>query len=472
MRALLNRADRSVRRLAICLSFALLLGSFTAARAEDLRRIGLPSSNLRRTPIVELVDKNKAAVVNIHSERTISLDTREKHLTLMQAQQRVNGMGTGVVIDPRGYVITNNHVVDDVQMLRVRLHDGTSLSARVIAKDPTEDLAIIKIDPPKPLPTAPLGTASDLMVGEPVVAIGNAFGYEHTVSTGVVSAVKRDVTLNREISYKSLIQTDACINPGNSGGPLFNIHGEVVGINVAIRAGAQGIGFAIPVDSMMRVAADLLSVRRRTGVAHGMTLRDACDCSDNPVRRWTVVERVDANSPAERAGVKAGDVLEKLGDQKIICALDVERSFIDRPVGEKLSVSIRRGATARGEGGNDVRGDLVLKTADKAPQLLPPDLVWKKLGVKVQPVAADIVVKVNPQLHGGLLITEVLANGTASRAGFERGDILIGLHQWETISIDNVTFVLNHPDLATFAPLRFFRIRAGQLQRGWLPNLD
>jgi serine protease Do len=472
MRALLTCANRSRFQLGLSIVITLLLGSFSIVQAQDLRRIGLTNNNLRRTPIVEVVEKNKAAVVNIHSERTVGFDAHDPHPQVAQAQQRVNGMGTGVVIDPNGYVITNNHVVDEVQALRVRLHDGTSLSARVIIRDPAEDLAIIKIDPAKPLPVATLGTASDLMVGEPVIAIGNAFGYEHTVSTGVVSAVKRDVTLNREISYKSLIQTDACINPGNSGGPLFNIHGEVVGINVAIRAGAQGIGFAIPVDNMMRVAADMLSVRRRTGVSHGMTLRDACDVSDNPIRRWTVIERLDANSPAQRAGLKAGDVLDKLGNQKITSALDVERTFLDRPLGEKLAVSARRGADSKGEGGSDVRGDIVLKAADKASGPQPTDLTWKKLGMRVQPVAADAVTKINPQLHGGLLITEILADGLASRAGFQRGDILIGLHQWETVSIDNVVFVLNHPDLASFAPLRFFRIRGGQLQRGALPNVE
>src|SRR5207253_11082349 len=143
------------------------------------------------------------------------------------------------------YIVTNQHVVEDVNVIRIRLSDGTSQNAAVIARSQEADLALLKIDTAGPLPTVPLGTASDLMVGETVVAIGNAYGYEHTVTVGVVSAVSRDVTLNKEVSYKALIQTDASINPGNSGGPLLNIRGELVGVNVAIRAGAQGIGFAI-----------------------------------------------------------------------------------------------------------------------------------------------------------------------------------------------------------------------------------
>src|SRR5437763_1557296 len=154
------------------------------------------------------------------------------------------------------------------------LLDGTVTAARVVARDAESDLVLLKIDVNRPLPVMPLGTATDLMVGETVVATGNAYGYDHTVSVGVISAVNRDVTLNKEISYKNLIQTDAAINPGNSGGPLLNINGELVGVNVAIRAGAQGIGFAITVDTMMRVAADLISGARRGGPSLGLVTRD------------------------------------------------------------------------------------------------------------------------------------------------------------------------------------------------------
>src|SRR5262249_22969322 len=149
----------------------------------------------------------KAAVVNIHSERTVKVGAADELFSLAPSQNRVNGMGTGIVIDPRGYLITNQHVVEDVSSIRVRLHDGTVLRARVLARSPEQDLPLLKITPPRPLPTMPLGTSRDLMVGETVIAIGNAYGYDHTVTVGVVSAVNRNVTLNKEVRYHALIQT-------------------------------------------------------------------------------------------------------------------------------------------------------------------------------------------------------------------------------------------------------------------------
>ncbi len=471
MRMPLPRFHRNGTALAAPVTILLLLAAAAGIRADDSHLPSVPASSLRRTPVVDVVDKNKGVVVNIFSERMVSRESQERQFDLMQSQ-RVNGMGTGVVIDPRGYIITNHHVVDDVQMLRVHLQDGTSLSARVVAREPAEDLAIIKVDAARPLPIANLGTATDLHLGETVVAIGNAFGYEHSVTMGIVSALKRDVTLNREISYKSLIQTDASINPGNSGGPLFNINGELVGINVAIRAGAQGIGFTIPIDTAMRVASDMLSIKRRTGLTHGLTVQDMLDVSGNPIHRWAKISRVEPNSPGDKAGLKVGDVFDKAGELKVICALDLERAFLDRTAGDKVAMVVRRAASNKGEGGEVIKADIVLRPFEKAPAPLPAELVWKKLGIKVQPAPVDQVVKVNPQLHGGLLITEVDLETAAAKAGFQRGDILIGLHQWETVNLDNVSYVLNHPDLGTFSPLRFIRIRGGQLQRGVFPKLD
>src|SRR5262245_2962627 len=184
--------------------------------------------NPRRTPVVDVVERVKAAVVNIQSERTARADLPPDFFAQAPSQSRVNGMGTGILLDPRGYIVTNHHVVEDVTLIRVRLADGSTHGARVVARDAESDLALLKIDAGRPLPVMPLGTAADLMVGETVIAIGNAYGYDHTVTVGVVSAIKRDVTLNKDISYKALIQTDASINPGNSGGPLLNINGDLV----------------------------------------------------------------------------------------------------------------------------------------------------------------------------------------------------------------------------------------------------
>jgi serine protease Do len=366
-------------------------------------------------------------------------------------------------------LVTNHHVVDDVQLLRVRLHDGTALPARVVARDAEHDLAVIKIDPPKPLPVIPLGTSSDLMLAEPVIAIGNAFGYEHTVTTGIVSALKRDVTLNKEVSYKSLIQTSAGINPGNSGGPLLNVHGELIGVNVAIRAGAQNIAFALPIDNVLKMTAEMLSTRKRSGMSHGMVLRDATDSTENPIKRWAVIDQVEAGSPAEQAGFKAGDVIEKIGDVQVKCALDVERAFLDQPVGAKLETVGRRSR-------DEIKTAVALKATGRVVPAIPVaangDIVWKRLGIRVEAVSADTVAKVNKDLRGGLLIADVSAESLAARAGFHKGDILIGLHQWETITSDNITFVLNHPDLASFSPVRYFLIRDGQLRRGFLPAIE
>src|SRR5438132_443564 len=253
------RLHRTLGRAAL---LCATLGFFASAFNAHLRAA---VGNSRRTAVVEVVERVRGAVVNIHSERAARGPATEELFVHAPSPNRVNGMGTGIIIDPRGYIVTNQHVVDNVSGIRVHLSDGSTHSARVLTRDLESDLALLKIDIGRPLPTMPLGTSSDVMVGETVIAIGNAYGYEHSVTVGIVSATKRDVTLNKEISYKSLIQTDASINPGNSGGPLLNINGELIGVNVAIRAGAQGIGFAIPVDNAIRVAADMLSVRKRNG---------------------------------------------------------------------------------------------------------------------------------------------------------------------------------------------------------------
>jgi serine protease Do len=462
---------------------------------------------------VEVVRRVKEAVVNIHSERTAAAPRTDDFLPITPTQGRVNGMGTGVVIDPRGFILTNHHVIEEVHALRVRLADGSTVSARILARDPEADIALLKIEPRKPLPTIPLGTSSDLMVGETVIAIGNAFGYEHTVTAGVVSAVSRDVALNKDISYKALIQTDASINPGNSGGPLLNVKGELVGLNVAIRAGAQGIGFAIPADTVVRVAAGLLAQAstgspRVRGVAYstrpvgaraatGLIVRDEVhpdDSSgpDDASRRSLVVDALEPDSPAHRAGVRAGDVIEAIGEVPCHSSVDLERAVLDNQGaligGIRLPVRLRRDGVERrvdlalearpepplAETGTD-RGSTSSARAASRPTGgegdatgLPADTVWRRLGMRLQGVGGESVTRTHPQLRGGLMVLEVRPDSPAERAGIQRLDVLVGLHQWEMLNLDNVLFVLNHPDLATFQPMRFYILRSGQVHRGWL----
>ncbi|MGL6096534.1 MAG: trypsin-like peptidase domain-containing protein, partial [Fimbriiglobus sp.] len=357
-------------------------------------------------------------------------------------------------------------VIDDVQSLRVRLVDGTTCPARVLAVDKEADLAVIKIDPPRPLPTVPLGTANDLMLAERVIAIGNAYGYEHTVTLGHVSAMKRDVTLNKEVSYKSLIQTQAPINPGNSGGPLFNKLGEVVGVNVAIRAGAQNIAFAIPVDAMIVRAADMLSARRRAGLYHGLTLEDKVHrpTEDAPVKRWVVVTRVDGGSPASDAGVHAGDAIEIAGDIPVFTSIDVERSFLEHGALFPTKLKVRRGA-------EPVELTISLTASREAP-VTPADTIWKRIGFRAAPVGPASVALVDRQLRGGLLVQDVQAGSPAARGGFQKGDVIIGFHLWEAITLDNVIFVLGHKDLASFLPLKAYFVRDGRVRETVLSGVE
>ena len=451
------------------LAAAVGLAAFTPAFSEPPPQATAGERALtpgkRRDQVVDVYERLKPAVVNIHSERTVTAPGDDPFNRQPVQPQRVNGMGTGIVLDGRGYILTNFHVVDDVSSLRIRLYDGTGHTARVISTDKEADLALIKVEPARPLPVIGLGTSSDLMVGEPVIAIGNAFGYEHSVTDGRVSFKGRDVSLNKDMGYKGLIQTSAPINPGNSGGPLLNVLGEVVGVNVAIRAGAQNIGFALQIDSVIPRAADLISVRRRNGIRHGLVLRDAAtrDETESLAKRTVSVEQVEANSPAATAGFKIGDVLEQVDDITVITSIDFERGLIEKPAGQKIPVKVKRGGTA-----TDL--ELVLQPGPKVP-LAAGDAVWKRLGVKVAPVGADAVAKANPQLRGGLQVVDVSAGGVAATAGIQKGDVLVGLHLWETLNLDNITFVLNHKDLGTFLPLKYFVARDGKLKDGWITSV-
>jgi serine protease Do len=302
------------------------------------------------------------------------------------------------------------------------------------------------------------------------------------VTVGVVSAIGRDVTLNREVRYRSLIQTDASINPGNSGGPLVNMSGELIGVNVAIRAGAQGIGFAIPVDNMIKSAAAMLTqVRLRGDVAPlGLTVRD--DVARTASTRRVVVDQVSAGA-AQKAGLHRGDELVKVADLPVASSVDVQRGLLDRVGGDRIAVVVRRdgierkldlGLEAAPKGQLDTeQGDSQPTGAVTAGNGTAAASVWRSLGVRLRPAPNPTeITHDHPQLHGGLVISEVRADSPAARAGLRTGDVLVGLHQWEMLTLDNVAFVVNHSDRHTFSPLRFYILRGGQVHRGYVQPVD
>ena len=329
------------------------------------------SSEQRLTPIVKAAQKSKPSVVSIRGEKTV-LPGPQSAAT--ETPRRVNGMGTGVVIDPRGYILTNYHVVEGVREIQVTTADTPSKKyiASIVARDPETDLAVIKISPAAKMEVITLGTSSDLMQGETVVAVGNAFGYDFTVTRGIVSALHRAVQINDAQYYDDLIQTDAPINPGNSGGPLLNIDGEMIGVNVAVRAGTQGIGFAIPVDKAMNIAATLMASGAKSW--HGLVAAPDAPASLSGMKLATVEKK----SPAAEAGLKEGDVMTAVGETEIRRALDFQREMLDRKVGDKLDVTVSRD-------GKSLNLSLVLGANPESSQAAGGG-AWEVLGLELRAV--------------------------------------------------------------------------------------
>ncbi len=417
----------------------------------------------RRTPVVEAVQKVQPSVVSISSEKKASSSSRWPFTAEENARPRVSGMGTGVIIDGRGYILTNHHVVDKVQGIEVHLSDGSVYPGRVLQFDEQMDLAMLKVDAGRPLPAIAIGSSADLMVGESVITIGNAFGYENTVSVGIVSALKRNVTLSDEQVYRNLIQTDACINPGNSGGPLVNIDGELIGINVAVRAGAQGIGFALPIDDVKKVAYDMMSTRRLASLWHGLVADELVNAAH---ARSVVLSDVQAGSPAELAGFKPGDQVVRVGEIQVSTPLDIERGFLDAAPGRPTRVQIRRG-------GQEQALNLEVKPVSRTAATVDAgEQVWRALGLKTTPVAPEYVVAASPKLRGGLYVQAVNPGSAGDTAKIQKGDILVGMNvgtrHWETIRPDNVLFILRQPETSQSQSVQFYIVRRNGIHQGMM----
>ena len=321
----------------------------------------------RRTPVVAAVERVRAAVVNVSTEELVRIrvptgggDSMAELLfgdifdrPRYRRGYQVTSLGSGVVVSPEGYVLTNNHVVERGVRFRVALVDGRELTAKVVGTDPSSDLAVLKLETQERMPFVPPGRSDDLLIGETVIAIGNPFGLANTVTTGVVSAVKRNFKAGERTLF-DFIQTDASINPGNSGGPLLNIEGQLIGVNTAILGErSAGIGFAIPIDRAKRVAEDLIQHGEVREGYTGLGVQDVqpagasqADGATAPAARGAArvtVSAVEPGSPAEKAGFRRGDVVEALDGQPVESAEELRFRVRELAIGGSLRAEVQRG---------------------------------------------------------------------------------------------------------------------------------
>ena len=402
------------------------------ARQPRQERAPIPATvgASRRTPIVTVAHDVGPAVVNIQTESTIrrrEVDPFFDPFGVFGGRDRSytsQSLGSGFVWSSQGIIVTNNHVVEGASRITVNFSDGTQVPAKLIGVDPDSDVAVLRVDA-KNLLAAPIGTSSDLLIGETVIAVGNPFGLSGTVTTGVVSALGRSVP-SKEAgrTFTDFIQTDASINPGNSGGPLLNIEGRVIGINTMIFANAQGIGFAIPVDRAKKVIQDIL----RYGQVHSAWI-GAVTATITPeearrtglrASRGALIARVIPGSPAQAAGLKSGDIITAVAGKPVDSREAFSTYTATVPSGQPLPLTVSRdGATQ----------SISVRPSD-APRDLGLRILWEIAGLHVIDQSGTVV------------IDEVSRNSRSENIGLARGDIIVGVNGVEIASVKDLNQAL------------------------------
>ena len=443
--------------------------------------------------------KNRDSVVFIQGDKFEERSRRNS----ADSERTFNGMGTGVIIDERGYIITNHHVVRDIREIQVTTYDRRPVPgmpeqkpyiADIVAIDAETDLAIIRITPRTPLRPVALGRSHNLIPGEVCLAIGNPYGYVFSLTDGRISAVNREVAVNdSSLVYRNAIQTNTAINPGNSGGPLFNVEGDMIGINVAIRQGATGIAFAIPVDHVVEIAAKLIGELADKQVVHGLRVSQIEPTNYDVVKRFAIrVDSVESNSPAAQAGIQRGDFLTGIGGYTLKNKLDFYRALLSLKSNEEVAFSFLRNDEL-----SDVvvavkstRGGGAVTVVSRNPTPPPPapaaiaskmatsastasnaktnaertaewdQLVWENLGIQYEPIPEQAYKKMYSRFtlteganfpSGGIVVTKVRPGSPAAEATIQVEDIIVGidplvtgLGPWEVASANDIRFVGVH----------------------------
>lgn len=470
----MNTRLTSPRALVLALATAGVIGAVGAGAYTSARAVGTPTNATATAPaaMVTLPDfstitaRDGAAVVNISVTGTMKASDDEQAAQIQGIdpddpmfqffrrfqgqmnprgqQQRdvpVRAQGSGFIVDANGIILTNAHVVKDAKEVTVKLTDRREYRAKVLGADAKTDIAVLKIDA-RNLPVLALGNTKDLKVGEWVLAIGSPFGFENTVTAGVVSAKGRTLP---DDSYVPFIQTDVAVNPGNSGGPLLNTRGEVVGINSQIYSrsgGYQGVSFSIPIDVAVQVKDQIVAtgkaVHGRLGVAVQEVNQAFADSFKLDKPEGALVSNIEKGGPGDKAGLKAGDVIRKVGDQPIVSSGDLPAVIGQQAPGTKVTLEVWR----QGE-----RQELTAKlgdASDKPAQVAKADKATGqgKLGLALRPLQPDE--KREASVENGLLIED--AAGPSAMAGVQAGDVLLAINGTPAKTVEQVREVVAKAD--------------------------
>ena len=340
------------------------------------------------------------------------------------------GVGSGFVMSEDGFILTNNHVIEDADRIKVKFADGKDFTARVVGRDPKTDLALIKIDGAAALHPLKLGNSESLKVGSWVVAVGSPFGLEQTVTVGIVSAKGRVIGSG---PYDNFIQTDASINPGNSGGPLINMNGEVIGINTAIIPNAQGIGFATPINMATEILPQLQKkghvTRGWLGVSIQEVTPELAKSFSLDKNKGALVAEVFKASPAEKAGIEQGDIILQFNGKDIVESKELPRMMAATPVGDTVALKVlRNGKTITCQVN---AGEMQEK------EVASLDTPRESLGLTVQNITPDIAQELGLEKAGGVVVANVEPGSPAAEAGIQPGDVIQGVNQKPVRNVDD-----------------------------------
>jgi serine protease Do len=360
---------------------------------------------------------------------------------LVPQDQLVHGTGSGFIVDPSGIILTNAHVVKNATDVTVKLTDRREFRAKVLGADPKTDIAVLKIDA-KDLPTVKLGNTRDLEVGEWVRAIGSPFGFENTVTAGVVSAKGRTLPDGSGVNF---VQTDVAVNPGNSGGPLFNSRGEVVGVNSQIYSrsgGYMGVSFAIPIELAQRVQQQIVATGKVDHPRLGVTIQEVnqtlADSFGLKRPEGALVSKVEPGSPADKAGLKAGDVIQSVNGTPIVSSGELPAHIVMMRTGENVKLEVWRqghGTTLSAQLAGEAK-------KDKAASASAAPARGGKLGLALRPLEAQE--RKQAHVDGGLVVEQ--ASGAAERAGVKEGDVILSINGVAAKSVDEARKVVEKAD--------------------------